>query len=75
MNRSLETTLTGLIPTLTGPIPPELVNMAASLLALSRQRVGALKPEEESARAYLCAHIACERYGVPLIISIVWHGC
>ncbi|KAF8456538.1 hypothetical protein BGX38DRAFT_1266291 [Terfezia claveryi] len=58
MNRSLETTLTGLIPTLTGPIPPELVNMAASLLALSRQRVGALKPEEESARAYLCAHIA-----------------
>ncbi|RPB19156.1 hypothetical protein L211DRAFT_661909 [Terfezia boudieri ATCC MYA-4762] len=63
MNRSLETTLTGLIPTLTGPIPPELVNMAASLLALSRQRVGALKPEEESARAYLCAHIACERCG------------
>ncbi|KAF8477471.1 origin recognition complex subunit 6-domain-containing protein [Kalaharituber pfeilii] len=61
MNRSLENTLNGLIPTHTGPIPRELVDLTASLLAASRQRVGTLRPEEEPARAYLCAHIACER--------------
>lgn len=62
MNKSLETTLVGLIPTLVGSIPPKLVNVTASLLAQSRQRISSLRPEEESARAYLCAHLACERY-------------
>ncbi|KAL7274604.1 hypothetical protein RUND412_002484 [Rhizina undulata] len=61
MDKSLEPILTGLIPSLTGPLDPRLLELAASLLASSRNRISALKPQEEVARGYVCAHIACDR--------------
>ncbi|EGS23465.1 uncharacterized protein CTHT_0001580 [Thermochaetoides thermophila DSM 1495] len=61
MNRSLEQTLFSLIPTHTGPLPQQLLDLASSLLAQSRHRAATLKPDEEVARPYACAHIACER--------------
>ncbi|KAI9751278.1 MAG: hypothetical protein M4579_006131 [Chaenotheca gracillima] len=61
MNRSIEQTLASLIPTFNGPIPPELLELATSLLAQSRSRASNLKSEEEIARPYACAQIACER--------------
>ena len=61
MNKSLEPDLISLLPSLAGPIPTELVNLATSLLAQSRSRISNLKPQEEVARSYVCAHIACNR--------------
>lgn len=61
MNKSLEPDLISLLPSLAGPIPAELVNLATSLLAQSRSRISNLKPQEEVARSYVCAHIACDR--------------
>jgi origin recognition complex subunit 6 len=52
--------LHNLLPT-TNPLPPRLVNLSASLLAQSRNRASILKPEEEIARSYACAEIACNR--------------
>ncbi|KAH7388661.1 origin recognition complex, subunit 6 [Pyrenochaeta sp. MPI-SDFR-AT-0127] len=57
---NIEQSLTGLIPTLNGPLPPELLELALSLLARSRS-VAHLKPDEEIARPYACAQLACER--------------
>ena len=59
---SIERALTGLMPTLNGPLPPELMELALSLLARSRSLVQSLKPDEEIARSYACAQLACERY-------------
>ncbi len=59
---SIEQALTGLVPTLTGPLPTDLVDVALSLLALSRSVAHSLKPDEEIARPYACAQLACERY-------------
>ncbi|KAK7513558.1 origin recognition complex subunit 6-domain-containing protein [Phyllosticta citriasiana] len=61
MSRPLEQALAGLIPSHNGPLPPELTTMASSLLAQSRSKASSLKPEEEIARTYACAHLACER--------------
>ncbi|KAF2656587.1 hypothetical protein K491DRAFT_677891 [Lophiostoma macrostomum CBS 122681] len=62
MNRaSIEQALTGLMPTLNGPLPPELMDLALSLLARSRNVAQSLKPDEEIARPYACAQLACER--------------
>ncbi|KZF19426.1 hypothetical protein L228DRAFT_263754 [Xylona heveae TC161] len=61
MNRNIENTLGGLIPTLSGPVPEELVTLAASLVTQSRSKASNLKPEEEIARGYACAHLAAER--------------
>lgn len=61
MDRSITQSLTGLIPTLNGPLPPSLIELAISLLAQSRSRASSLKGEEEIARSYACANIACER--------------
>ncbi|KAF2121028.1 origin recognition complex, subunit 6 [Lophiotrema nucula] len=58
---TVEQALTGLIPTLNGPLPPELVELAVSLLARSRSVAHSLKPDEEIARPYACAQLACER--------------
>ncbi|OCL14110.1 hypothetical protein AOQ84DRAFT_429074 [Glonium stellatum] len=73
MNKSIEQSLTGLIPSLSGPLPPELVNLGQSLLAQSRSKASTLKPEEEIARPYACAQLACERLkqrlNLPSIIS------
>ncbi|EON61240.1 hypothetical protein W97_00453 [Coniosporium apollinis CBS 100218] len=51
MNKSIEQALTGLIPSLSGPLPPELLNLAVSLLAQSRSKASSLKQDEEIARA------------------------
>lgn len=61
MNRTVEQDLARLLPTLSGPLPPELVQLAVSLLAQSKSRASSLKPEEEIARGYACAQIACEK--------------
>ena len=61
MDRSMAQALTGLIPTLTGPLPPELLELAVSLLAQSRSKANSLKADEEIARSYACANLACER--------------
>ncbi|KAF2832788.1 hypothetical protein CC86DRAFT_337689 [Ophiobolus disseminans] len=70
---SVEQALTGLIPALNGPLPPELVELALSLLARSRSVAGSLKPDEEIARPYACAQLACERskkrFNLPSIAS------
>ncbi|KAK8174858.1 origin recognition complex, subunit 6 [Phyllosticta citribraziliensis] len=61
MSRPLEQALAGLIPSHNGPLPPELTTLASSLLAQSRSKASSLKSEEEIARTYACAHLACER--------------
>ncbi|KAM0803005.1 origin recognition complex, subunit 6 [Usnea florida] len=58
---SMAQALMGLIPTLTSPLPPELVELAVSLLAQSRSKASNLKADEEIARSYACANLACER--------------
>jgi len=62
MDKSIIQALSGLIPTSSGPLPPELVELAVSLLAQSRSKTSSLKVEEEIARSYACAHLACERF-------------
>ncbi|KAH7110858.1 origin recognition complex subunit 6-domain-containing protein [Dendryphion nanum] len=62
MNKStISQALTGLLPTLNGPLPPELVDLGVSLLARSRSAAQTLKQDEEIARPYACAQLACER--------------
>ncbi|KAI9672039.1 MAG: hypothetical protein M1829_004583 [Trizodia sp. TS-e1964] len=61
MNKSIEQALNGMIPAHNGPLPPDLVELATSLLAQSRTAAGNLKADEEIARSYACANIACER--------------
>ena len=61
MDRAIIQALQGLVPTISGPLPPELVNLATSLLAQSRNKASNLKAEEEIARTYACANLACER--------------
>lgn len=61
MDKSVAQALNGLIPTLTGPLPPELLELAVSLLAQSRSNASSLKADEEIARSYTCANLACER--------------
>ncbi|KAI8936176.1 hypothetical protein NX059_006609 [Plenodomus lindquistii] len=70
---SVEQALTGLIPTLNGPLPPELLDLALSLLTRSRTVASSLKSDEEIARPYACAQLACEslkkRLNLPTITS------
>ncbi|KAH8684787.1 origin recognition complex subunit 6-domain-containing protein [Tricladium varicosporioides] len=61
MSRPVEQALTNLIPRHPGPLPPELLELAKSLLAQSRTKASTLKAEEEIGRTYACANIACER--------------
>jgi origin recognition complex subunit 6 len=62
MNRSIEQSLLALLPSLNTALPAPLVELASSFLAQSRHRASTLKAEEEIARPYACAHIACNRY-------------
>jgi origin recognition complex subunit 6 len=57
-----EQALTGLVPALNGPLPQELIDLTLSLLARSRSVASSLKSDEEIARPYACAQLACERY-------------
>lgn len=68
---SIEQALTGLIPAISGPIPPELIEIALSLLARSRSVAQSLKPDEEIARPYACAQLACERYDIYLQLMLI----
>ncbi|PQE23161.1 Origin recognition complex subunit 6 protein [Rutstroemia sp. NJR-2017a BVV2] len=60
MNKAIELVLTNLIPRHSGAIPPALLDLSSSLLAQSRVKCS-LNAEQEIARTYACAHIACER--------------
>lgn len=61
-NRPVEQALATLLPTHADDLPPELLSLALSLVAQSRSYSTSLKPEEEIARPYACAEIACKRY-------------
>ncbi|KAK7947895.1 uncharacterized protein PG986_008781 [Apiospora aurea] len=63
MSRTLETTLLSLVPTYpsASDLPRPLVDLASSLLTQSRHNASTLKAEEEVAREYACANLACER--------------
>ncbi|KAH6713791.1 origin recognition complex, subunit 6 [Leptodontidium sp. MPI-SDFR-AT-0119] len=61
MSRPIEQALANLIPRHPGALPFELVELASSLLAQSRNKCSNLKPDEEVARMYACANLACER--------------
>jgi len=63
MDRSIAEALSSLIPTLSGSLPLELRELATSLLAQSRSKASSLKADEQIARSYACANIACERSG------------
>ncbi|KAF2131802.1 hypothetical protein P153DRAFT_336425 [Dothidotthia symphoricarpi CBS 119687] len=68
---AIEQALTGLVPTLNGPLPPELVELAFSLL--TRSATNSFKSDEAIARPYACAQLACERLkkrlNLPAIVS------
>ncbi|KAI0451903.1 hypothetical protein F5B21DRAFT_361304 [Xylaria acuta] len=66
MSRTLEPTLYSLLPSHSTALPQPLLELASSLLAQSRHSAGALKVDEEVARSYACAHIACERLKISL---------
>ncbi|THC98673.1 hypothetical protein EYZ11_001876 [Aspergillus tanneri] len=57
----VEQALGTLLPTHVNDLPPELLSLALSLVAQSRSFSSSLKPEEEIARPYACAEIACRR--------------
>ncbi len=61
MDPGIEQALISLIPSISGRPPTELVQLATSLLAQSRTRASSLKADEEIARNYACANLACER--------------
>lgn len=61
MSRPIEQALLSLLPTQNDNLPPPLVELAGSLLAQSRNKASTLKAEEEVARTYACAHLACDR--------------
>lgn len=64
MTTDIATTLLMLLPTshfTLATIPLPLISLTICLSGASRSRATTLKPEEEIARQYACAHIACER--------------
>lgn len=66
MNKSIEQALISLIPTHPIPLPQPLVDLASSLLAQSNHKASTLKQDEEIARPYACAHLACDRLKIAL---------
>ena len=61
MSKPVIQALNNLIPRHSGTLPPELIELASYLLAQSRNKCSNLKQDEEIARAYACANLACER--------------
>lgn len=61
MNKAVERDLLSLLPSITLPLPRELSEVAVSLLSQSRSKAGSLRQDEEIARGYVCANIACDR--------------
>lgn len=70
MNKAATQALTSLLPTLS-VLPPELIDLAVSLVAQSQNKAGSLKQEEEVARCYACAHLACERLKTKLNLPAI----
>lgn len=66
MSRPIEQALFSLLPTQNSTLPSQLVELASSLLALSRHKASTLKAEEEIARLYACCHLACDRLKISL---------
>ncbi|UPK97964.1 hypothetical protein LCI18_008899 [Fusarium solani-melongenae] len=66
MSRQIEQALLSMMPTYGSDLPPALVELAGSLLAQSRLHASTLKAEEEIARLYACANIACDRLKITL---------
>ncbi|EGU83300.1 hypothetical protein FOQG_05015 [Fusarium oxysporum f. sp. raphani 54005] len=66
MSRQIEQALLSLMPTYGSDLPPALVELAGSLLAQSRHQASTLKADEEIARTYACANIACDRLKITL---------
>ncbi|KAL2847712.1 origin recognition complex, subunit 6 [Aspergillus pseudodeflectus] len=60
-NRPVDQALAILLPTHANDIPPELRNLALSFVAQSRSFSTSLKPDEEIARPFACAELACKR--------------
>jgi origin recognition complex subunit 6 len=73
MNRSIEQALLSLLPTHNSALtlPKSLTDLASSLLAQSRNRASTLKAEEEIARPYACAHLACDRLKTSLNLPTI----
>lgn len=67
-NRPVEQALGNLVPTHANDLPQELFSLASSLVAQSRSLSSSLKPEEEIARPYACAEIACRRYVMAMLL-------
>jgi origin recognition complex subunit 6 len=61
-NRPVDQALATLLPTHANDIPPELRNLALSFVAQSRSFSTSLKPDEEIARPFACAELACKRF-------------
>ena len=61
MERAVTQALVGLLPGTHGDLPKELLELANALLAQSRSQASSLKADEEIARSYACAHLACNR--------------
>ncbi|KUI58613.1 Origin recognition complex subunit 6 [Cytospora mali] len=66
MSRPVEQALFSLLPSQNSDLPPPLLELASSLLALSRHKASTLKAEEEIARLYACCHLACDRLKISL---------
>jgi len=62
MNKAAERDIISLIPSITLPLPRELLALTNSLFSQSKSKASRLKQDEEVARGYVCANIACERY-------------
>ncbi|POS83232.1 hypothetical protein EPUL_004692 [Erysiphe pulchra] len=60
MNRPIEQAIENLIPRYSNSIPSVLIELANSIFVQSRSKC-TLRAEEEVARAYACANLACER--------------
>ncbi|MCJ1380458.1 hypothetical protein MMC17_003563 [Xylographa soralifera] len=69
MDHAITQTLKNLLPSQNGDLPAELVELALALFAQSKSQAGSLKAEEEIARSYACAHLACSRLKRPLDLS------
>ncbi|UKZ56283.1 hypothetical protein TrVGV298_010117 [Trichoderma virens] len=71
MSKQVELALVSLMPTYGSDLPASLVESASSLLAQSRHLASTLKAEEEIARLYACAHIACSRLKITLDLPTI----
>jgi len=61
MDLAVTQALVGLLLGTQGDLPAELLELANALLAQSRSQASSLKADEEIARSYACAHLACNR--------------